>query len=63
MQIKDQRITNIKQKFGQKFEPIMFTRRRSTWDRIDLRSAINSGRAAKAGVREHQTRSTATATR
>jgi hypothetical protein len=25
MQIKDQRITNIKQKFGQKFEPIMFT--------------------------------------
>ena len=25
MQIKDQRITNIKQKFGPKFEPIMFT--------------------------------------
>jgi hypothetical protein len=25
MQIKDHRITNIKQKFGQKFEPIMFT--------------------------------------
>jgi hypothetical protein len=25
MQIKDQRIINIKQKYGQKFEPIMFT--------------------------------------
>jgi hypothetical protein len=25
MQIKDHRITNIKQKYGQKFEPIMFT--------------------------------------
>jgi len=25
MQVKDQRITNVKQIFGQKFQPIMFT--------------------------------------
>jgi hypothetical protein len=39
-QIKDQRITNIKQKFGPKFQPIMFAVEPSR-GRVGLRAAIN----------------------